>query len=148
AMSAACEQGGTGAMCDHAKVQQGLIGNLCRCTGYLPIIAAEMAAIKEKSANMAQVYDSHEMISELERASRESVLVEAAELKYFKPTAIEEAVKLKADNPQVMVIAGGTDLGVRINKGVIEPTVVMSLSGVSGIDSVEEVDGVMRVGAA
>jgi xanthine dehydrogenase small subunit len=144
-MSAACQQGKA---CDHRQVQESLIGNLCRCTGYLPIIAAAMAANGDEQKRTNQMDGA----PDVEKASRESVNIEATDgevnLKFFKPATIEQAVGFKADNPQVMVIAGGTDLGVRINKGIIEPTTVMSLSAVPGLTAIEESDGILQIGAA
>src|SRR5439155_16992130 len=63
------------------------------------------------------------------------------------PVTMEEAVSFKRDNPAVTVIAGGTDLGVRINKGIIEPTIVMSLGAIPGIGEIIERDGRIEAGA-
>ena len=48
-----------------------------------------------------------------------------------------------SDNPQAKIVAGATDVGVQLNKRVIEPTVFLDLNRVMELEGVkvEEADG-------
>jgi len=129
------------------KVQEGLIGNLCRCTGYLPILLAGIAAKQNGYPRINDLYPAQSLARELNEAHRQPVRIEHANLKFFKPTAVAEAAAFKRDNPGVMIIAGGTDLGVRMNKGIVQPTAVLSLSSIPDLNRLEESNGQIAAGA-
>jgi xanthine dehydrogenase small subunit len=129
------------------SVQEGLIGNLCRCTGYLPILLAGVAAKQEGYPKLRDLYPTSQLAPTMQQAAREAVQISAGGKTFFKPTTLEQAAAFKRDHPTAMVIAGGTDLGVRMNKGMIEPSVVMSLSGIAGLDRIEVKDGRVSAGA-
>jgi CO/xanthine dehydrogenase FAD-binding subunit len=68
---------------------------------------------------------------------------------YIRPATIEEALSaLEAHGPEARVLAGGTDLLVRLRKGHLLPRVVIDLKRVGGLHSgVVESEAGLRVGA-
>ena len=58
-----------------------------------------------------------------------------------------EALELKGAHPDAVPIAGGTDLGVQINKGMCDPAVIMSLAAVKELREIQLDDGKLVVGA-
>ncbi|HEY2155786.1 MAG TPA: FAD binding domain-containing protein [Isosphaeraceae bacterium] len=117
---------------DAAALTESLTGNLCRCTGYLPILDAGRAAASAGVPRLAESYAERPLIGELERLSIEPVRIESDDGRtFFRPDRAEGAVAFKAENPGAVVVAGGTDLGVwKLRRGY-DPPVLLSLAGVS-----------------
>ena len=66
----------------------------------------------------------------------------------LRPTTVAEAVRLKAENPDSKVLAGGTDLIVNLRRGLGEPAVLIDLSAVTELsDLTEGTDGALVIGA-
>ncbi len=118
-----------------AEIRLGLSGNLCRCTGYESIIKAGMESDVAQLERANQLFPPAPMAADLEAAAGQSVRIEHAGKLFFKPVTVAEAVAFKADHAGCLVIAGGTDLGVVMNKGKLSPTVVMSLTHSKGLHS-------------
>ena len=68
---------------------------------------------------------------------------------YVRPTTVEAAVAtLQESGSRATLLAGGTDLLVRLRSGRITPTVVVDLKRIETLDAgIQQVDGVLRVGA-
>jgi xanthine dehydrogenase small subunit len=114
---------GTPPKCDQ-DVKNHLTGNLCRCTGYEPIIKAALDVdLKKIKACSSRSFS--EVPLEL---IKQEVLIEASEKKLYSPTSIKDLVRFKKENANAMIFSGATDLGVRINKGHIRPEVFLSLN--------------------
>ena len=56
---------------------------------------------------------------------------------FYVPTTLNEALEFKQKHQHVTVVAGGTDISVQMNKERLEPSSVMSLTHLSGLESFE-----------
>jgi xanthine dehydrogenase small subunit len=126
---------------DEQSLRFGLTGNLCRCTGYEPILKAGIEATSSKRVN-----DLYSAVKLRDDAS-DSVRVTAGQREFFKPTSIAEAVEFRASHPTCVIIAGGTDLGVQINKQIRNPDIIMHVGGLRELCDVKAIDGAIVAGA-
>ncbi len=113
------------------RAQNYLTGNLCRCTGYVPIVKAAVSVPLKKTETLQKRYSDLEQIRELTEVVKISAQIVTSEIKMFLPTTLEEALKIKNQYPQIRIVAGATDVGVWINKGKATYQAVMSLQNIS-----------------
>lgn len=105
------------------KVKNYLTGNLCRCTGYTPIIQAALDVDINKHILIKDRYPQ----SDLSVQMKSGVLITTDQGEYFAPTTLEEACLYKDQHPEAILFSGSTDLGVQINKGYLQPKKILSL---------------------
>jgi xanthine dehydrogenase small subunit len=128
-------------------VRNACIGNLCRCTGYEPILRAGLETDASQVRPLNDIYPPRDIVGDLVLHQAEPVLVRAEGKAYFKPVSLESATQFKLANPHCVVIAGGTDVGVQINKGLRDPHTIMSLSGLPMLRGIERENDELVVGA-
>lgn len=120
-----------------------LEGNLCRCTGYLPI----RAAARSLGAPAADDPFAAQLRSEgINSSAGESRGYRHEDERFFRPTTIAEALVLLERYPEATPLAGGTDLGVEINKFGRRYPVLVSLDDVPELTRLEETEAGLELG--
>jgi xanthine dehydrogenase small subunit len=129
-----------------ADVRHGLTGNLCRCTGYEPIIKAALLSGAHDAPGLTELYPPDEIKAQLSRWS-DDVDVLDGERRFFAPVDLASALRFKAENPDAVIVQGATDFGVACNKRGLRPRAMLSLARLKGLDEITKIDGVLAVGA-
>ena len=139
-----------------------LTGNLCRCTGYQPIIDAAVAARASKDHSVAGRYLNEAATRELLAVRKNSITIKspgitnpdananadaAGACQYFAPATLGEAVTFAALNPGFRVLGAATDIGVQINKGKPLPQAILSLHLIPELYDVKKTRAGITIGA-
>jgi xanthine dehydrogenase small subunit len=125
---------------DARKVREGLTGNLCRCTGYESIINA---ALKSDCSSMPRMCDRYPTMDD----DSQSVLIEDGGRVFFAPTSLDEAIRFKHDRAPVIILSGGTDFGVWVNKRGFSAPATLSLTKIHQLDELSVTDSQIAAGA-
>ena len=124
-----------------------LTGNLCRCTGYAPIVEAALTVRATEKHSVAGRYSNPAAIADALNTATKSLLIEHDGMKLFAPVSLREAVTFAAQNPGFKVLAAATDMGVQTNKGKPLPRVMLSLHLVNDLYQAKQSRSGIVVGA-
>jgi xanthine dehydrogenase small subunit len=78
---------------------------------------------------------------------QEPLRVEAAGARYFRPRTLPEALEILAGHPDATVVAGATDVALRVTKKFEVLDAVLDLSAIEELQSIQEEDGMLVIGA-
>jgi xanthine dehydrogenase small subunit len=100
---------------DVSSIHDVLAGNLCRCTGYRPIVQAVLDSLPlQKGTNEADTSELAAALQTVQRRTSASFIYE--DQAFHVPRSIEEALELRQRFPDAKILAGGTDLGLLISR--------------------------------
>lgn len=136
---------------DDVTMRCGLTGNLCRCTGYSPILEAGRQVDIGQHERIEQRFPSGAMIAEIQRRRGEVIEVttswDGEQRTFISPPDLEAALNAIDVHPQATLVAGATDIGVRINKSLTIPPVIIDLNRVEELAGARIESGELVLGA-
>ena len=126
-----------------------LAGNLCRCTGYAPIVrAAEAAASVPAPDWLRQATDPGFICPQISRGEARAARPGGSAPHPFLPGSADELADWYAAHPDATLIAGATDVGLWVTKQLQDLSPVAFLAGVEDLRGVAVTDTGVRIGAA
>ena len=133
-----------GATPTRCEIDDGLSGNLCRCTGYRPIIDAA----RRMSELPKVTFDRAALARQLQDLQRTGLHTYAARGQQFHaPRTVDELAQLRADKPQATLLAGSTDVGLWVTKQMRELGEIIYLGNVAALKTIAVQDDMLDIGA-
>lgn len=116
-------------------VKDVIAGNLCRCTGYGPILDAG-------EANPPGPTDDSEIAALLR-----TIAPARAGRGWFAPRTSDELAALLIEHPEARIVAGATDVGLWVTKGLEDLGAIIFIGDIADLKRIEDIEGGLTIGA-
>ena len=154
---------GRGTPLSRTEIKDALSGNLCRCTGYRPIVdAAEQACTTALATNPASlVMDSSAdvpLLKTIKRATHPTYSLEGDIVvqpvvrtkkgsEFVSPATLAEVADYLLKNPGTTLLAGSSEIGLQVNKQFARPDHICYLGNVAELKAITDTPKAWRMGA-
>jgi len=129
------------------EIKDSISGNLCRCTGYQPIIKAAKS-LKNKNKIDHFTRNKKNTINLLKKISNKSIVIYNRGKKYFAPKYVQELKKILKNNIEADFLSGGTDLSLSVTKERKEINSIIYMNSISELNFIKNNNKYIEIGAS
>lgn len=131
------------------QIETALQGNLCRCTGYAPIIKAGLAMSSYADASADVLNARRDAMKARVKAINDGVTVDIGEGKnrIIVPGSVDELARIYAENPAGTLVSGATDVGLWVTKFMRDIGPMIYIGHLQELHSIDEGEGAVTFGA-
>lgn len=131
------------------EVETALQGNLCRCTGYEPIIkAAQAISSIDHPKNDPLVMERKKVLNQLEKLQDgQRVVISNGDDLLIVPGSLEDFADARKNHPKSTIVSGSTDVGLWVTKHQHSISSAIFISHLSELQEIEVEDGGITIGA-
>jgi xanthine dehydrogenase small subunit len=138
---------GRDAKLDRNTVNDWIAGNLCRCTGYRPIVDAALSSCRGPAKDRFSAQEET-VLGTLSAIDDDDDLFVGGDGQFFAaPASLAGLAKLYAAHSDAVLVGGATDVGVWITKKLQALPKIIWLGRVRGLDAIEDVSEAVTFGA-
>jgi xanthine dehydrogenase small subunit len=135
---------------NRAQIEKALQGNLCRCTGYEPIVkAAEQVSRIRPSALFDPLEKTRSDISSRLWAlqKHETITVSSGNERLLLPGSMAGLARILASEPKATIVAGSTDVGLWVTKQMRPLNPVVFIGHLTELQAMTSGDSGLTIGA-
>jgi len=132
-----------------AQIETALQGNLCRCTGYAPIIRAAEAAAGYGTPASDSLNTEREAVAARLTKMQDGARIEVSrgEDRAILPATVDDLAAALVENPGATVVAGATDVGLWVTKHLRPITPAIFTGHLDGLQRIEVGEDAIHIGA-
>ncbi|WP_312043516.1 xanthine dehydrogenase small subunit [Erwinia sp.] len=127
--------------------EQALAGNLCRCTGYRPIIDAARQVCEQPKPDVFAQREAQTVEKLLAIQNREEQELALNGNRCLLPKSLDRLAELLLTFPEAKLLAGGTDLALQVTQNHKALPLVIALDGVETLKACREEEQTIVLGA-
>ncbi|RCK75875.1 MAG: Xanthine dehydrogenase iron-sulfur subunit [Ignavibacteriae bacterium] len=129
-----------------SEIEDVLSGNLCRCTGYRPIVDAALKACSYWGYDHF-TEEEGKLVELLKSINKESLIIKTQLQTYFKPSSLSEALEFRNKHPNSIILCGATDVALKVTKAHELLQEIIDLSAIEELKFIEENIHEIKIGA-
>ena len=125
------------------KIKEFLCGNLCRCTGYKPIIKAVEQSLASLQTDQfdRNLTETTKLLLKINRRGK------SEQTGFHMPESVSQLTKLKNRYPEARLLGGGTDLALEVTQQLREIDNIIYLGHVQELAEIKHSNGITEIGA-